>query len=106
MKHKRGLLISVMSCLCALSLTAACGKGGDSSSSGRTETAEGVETGVYYYDADGEEYLISLNSGNRFTFLVMGEKNRASTRLRATRSPSISRWTQTAKFPRPLPATF
>lgn len=73
MKHKRGLLISVMSCLCALSLTAACGKGGDSSSSGRTETAEGVETGVYYYDADGEEYLISLNSGNRFTFLVMGE---------------------------------
>lgn len=45
MKHKRGLLISVMSCLCALSLTAACGKGGDSSSSGRTETAEGVETG-------------------------------------------------------------
>ena len=32
---------------------------------------EGAETGVYYYDDGGQEYLITLNSGNKFTFLVM-----------------------------------
>ena len=75
MKHKKWLLISVMSVVSALSLTAACSKGGnDASSSDRPgPVTEGAETGVYYYDADGEEYLISLNTGNRFTFLVMGE---------------------------------
>lgn len=32
---------------------------------------EGKETGVYYYDSDsGEEYLITLNNGNKFAFLV------------------------------------
>ena len=34
---------------------------------------EGPETGVYYYDAGTEEYQIALNSGDAFTFLVMGE---------------------------------
>ena len=28
---------------------------------------EGIETGVYYYDAEGEAVLLSLNSGNKFT---------------------------------------
>ena len=28
---------------------------------------EGAETGVYYYDAEKGEYLLSLNSGNKFT---------------------------------------
>ena len=80
MKLKRWLLISVMSVVSALSFTvAACGGGGDQSSSSSSseqsgqEVTEGAETGVYYYDAGDEEYLITLNSGNRFTFLVMGE---------------------------------
>ena len=34
---------------------------------------EGPETGVYYCDADGEEYQIVLNSGNRFSFVVLGD---------------------------------
>lgn len=37
------------------------------------DRSEGPETGVYYYDAQDGEYLITLNSGNSFTFLVMGE---------------------------------
>lgn len=34
---------------------------------------EGPETGVYYCDADGEEYQIVLNSGSRFSFVVLGD---------------------------------
>ena len=34
---------------------------------------EGPETGVYYCDADGEEYQIVLNSGSRFSFVVKGD---------------------------------
>ncbi len=41
-------------------------------------TAEGPESGVYYYDGDGDEYLITLNSGNQFAFLVRDE-NRSGT---------------------------
>ncbi len=35
--------------------------------------AEGPETGVYYCDWGGEEHIIALNSGNRFTFVVKGD---------------------------------
>ncbi|MBR2968173.1 MAG: leucine-rich repeat protein [Clostridia bacterium] len=34
---------------------------------------EGPETGTYFYDADDGEYLLILNSGERFTFMVAGE---------------------------------
>ena len=37
------------------------------------EKTEGPETGVYYYDASGEEYLITLNSVDKFAFVVKGE---------------------------------
>lgn len=37
---------------------------------------EGPETGVYYCDADGEEYQIVLNSGSRFSFVVKGTTSR------------------------------
>lgn len=38
---------------------------------GKEETPE---VGVYYYcDAEGREYIITLNSGEKFTFLVKGE---------------------------------
>ncbi len=33
---------------------------------------EGPETGVYYFDAAGDEYSISMNGGNRFSFAVKG----------------------------------
>lgn len=37
------------------------------------EKTEGPETGVYYYDASGEEYLITLNNVDKFAFVVKGE---------------------------------
>lgn len=77
MKLKKWVLVSMLSVVSAMSLSmAACKNGNDSSTSSDSSVeniTEGEETGVYYYDADGEEYLITLNSGNRFTFLVMGE---------------------------------
>ena len=30
-----------------------------------TVIPEGPETGVYYYDAEGDEYVVSLNNGNK-----------------------------------------
>jgi len=33
----------------------------------------GEETGTYYYEEDGQEHLIVLNNGNKFTFVVFGE---------------------------------
>ena len=35
---------------------------------------EGPETGVYYCDADGEEYQIVLNSGNRSLLCCFGRQ--------------------------------
>lgn len=37
------------------------------------EKTDGPETGVYYYDASGEEYLITLNNVDKFAFVVKGE---------------------------------
>lgn len=37
-----------------------------------TVIPEGPETGVYYYDAEGDEYVVSLNNGNKFAMLVEG----------------------------------
>lgn len=37
---------------------------------------EGPESGVYYYDANGQEYQIALHSGNQFMFLI-GDANKS-----------------------------
>ncbi len=34
---------------------------------------EGPETGVYYFDADGDEYLVTLSGGDRFTLHIQGK---------------------------------
>lgn len=34
---------------------------------GDTTLSDGAETGVYYYDVEGGEVILSLNSGNKFT---------------------------------------
>lgn len=44
----------------------------DTGSGSQTEIVEGEETGVYYYANGTEEFLITLNSGSKFTYLVDG----------------------------------
>jgi uncharacterized repeat protein (TIGR02543 family) len=43
------------------------GNGGGNGNQTDTSVTEGAETGVYYFDADGKEYLLSLYGGNSFT---------------------------------------
>lgn len=68
MKSKKLWLVTLFTVLFALIgvLAVACDKGKEP-----TERTEGPETGVYYYDSDnGDEYLITLNGGDKVTFLV------------------------------------
>lgn len=57
------LLVAIVS-LFGIAMLAACGES-------KTPT-EGAETGVYYYDAVYDEFMITLNSGDKFSFVVKG----------------------------------
>ena len=59
------LLVLIMA-IASIGAMAACKKG------------EGPETGIYFYDGEGSEYLISLNSGDQFSFMVR-EANKSGT---------------------------
>ncbi len=50
-------------------ITVACGKKTETPTA---EAVEGPETGVYYYDAGYDEFLIALNNVNKFSFSVQG----------------------------------
>ena len=70
MKFRKWLLVASLSVASAVSLVfAACTTNDDQN----TQLTEGPETGVYYYAAGNDEYLISLSGGNRFTLHMMGE---------------------------------
>ena len=52
---------------------------------GETEVKEeGPETGVYYYDAEGAEYLVTLFDVDKFTFYVRGENKHGTYALENT----------------------
>lgn len=67
------LLIAAMACTGAA--TAACSNGGTSSESSDSsiiEEQDAPEAGVYYFEADGAEYLITLSSGRKFALSING----------------------------------
>ena len=71
MRKRKKLAIAVISALSAATLAVgvACTA---------KKTSDGSEYGVYYYEWDGEEYLVTLSEGEKFTFYVDGT-NRAGT---------------------------
>ncbi|MCL2675621.1 MAG: InlB B-repeat-containing protein, partial [Firmicutes bacterium] len=67
MKKKRLLFVLLISAMICLSIIA-CAKPPQ-------ELSEGPETGEYFYDAETDEYRITLNSGNKFTLLLETTKS-------------------------------
>ena len=71
MRKRKKLAIAVISALSAATLAVGV-------SCTTKKTSDGSEYGVYYYEWDGEEYLVTLSEGEKFTFYVDGT-NRAGT---------------------------
>lgn len=79
-KSFRILLLTALACMVALFglVAVACEKEPEE------KVPAGPEGGEYYFDANGEEYLITLSDGNEFTFKVAGEERSGQYSLAGT----------------------
>lgn len=66
MRRKRLLFIMLITIFAVSMIAVGC------SGSGDKPLPEGEETGMYYYAASNGDYLLTLNSGNRFTLFADG----------------------------------
>ena len=78
MKFRKWLMIAAFAVASALSFTlAACtdqgsGTGNGDPNHGGSSVVEGPESGVYYFGAGSDEYLVTLSGGNRFSLHMLG----------------------------------